>query len=530
LDENRILDAVKNSIIEIFQYPGSDLDDSEDSPIQYLEKLISTTIAKSFEENTALISARKPASDLCDILATARPEDALLPREIRDALMDLEGRITRSARDTAAQHSVVEVWMTRNNDLLKHVQKAVHEVEKLERRNNVSDSLAGSQIGKTITSINEETMTMSQAISRVEGLLVQFTEKEWNHTTEFEAFVKGCFENTLQKIEHLQQDGSHHASTASQFKDTLRCQMESILLQINDLRSTIVSDGSVDNIERQLSLLNDKTESHAEIMRILESSRSDHIAFQQMLETFATQNEALNVDIAKLLQSTQESILESFSKAVEERNDRQVKDAIKELRNVQSEMVSNPELVSKITSDINSSLHLSFVNAQTTLSDVIQKHLAINQDQFIQNFGNITQDAGQIYNEIRSCIQMSKDEGQEILGTLRIELQEKENILLQMKHENDKLKTEQHNFLTHLQSWLDQRNGLKEEVEELEAKREKLSKEVETLEISRANLENLRPIESAVESLEKDLLDRISQLTEEVKELSCRKELLAQVS
>ncbi|KAJ3254757.1 hypothetical protein HDU77_003953 [Chytriomyces hyalinus] len=52
---------------------------------------------------------------------------------IMESLANLEGQLVRTSRDIASRHELVEVWMERNHESLKHIQRGVSEVEKMER-------------------------------------------------------------------------------------------------------------------------------------------------------------------------------------------------------------------------------------------------------------------------------------------------------------------------------------------------------------------------------------------------------------
>ncbi|KAJ3413165.1 hypothetical protein HDV05_008368 [Chytridiales sp. JEL 0842] len=95
-----------------------------------------------------------------------------------------------------------------------------------------------------------------------------------------------------------------------------------------------------------------------------------------------------------------------------------------------------------------------------------------------------------------------------------------------MKAHMESMQREREMFMAELKELFALRGGLKEEVGQLEAQKEVLKKDLETLEKEKGRLEVVQPVRAAVESLEKELEERIAMLIREVEELSCQKELL----
>ncbi|KAJ3206241.1 hypothetical protein HDU82_004639 [Entophlyctis luteolus] len=76
-----------------------------------------------------------------DIVREAEQALDIEPANIRamssillESLADLEGQISRSAREASSKQDLIEIWMNRITDTLKMIQQGIHAVERIERK------------------------------------------------------------------------------------------------------------------------------------------------------------------------------------------------------------------------------------------------------------------------------------------------------------------------------------------------------------------------------------------------------------
>ncbi|KAI8842865.1 hypothetical protein BJ741DRAFT_348474 [Chytriomyces cf. hyalinus JEL632] len=85
------------------------------------------TVPRSMTTSPSRLTLSDEAGD------SDRASSRALHTLIMESLANLEGQLVRTSRDIASRHELVEVWMERNHESLKHIQRGVSEVEKMER-------------------------------------------------------------------------------------------------------------------------------------------------------------------------------------------------------------------------------------------------------------------------------------------------------------------------------------------------------------------------------------------------------------
>ncbi|KAJ3216516.1 hypothetical protein HDU67_009383 [Dinochytrium kinnereticum] len=76
--------------------------------------------------------------------------------DLRDKVEDIINKLSGVSRSFNSRQDIIESWMNRNNDLLKHVVKGVQELEKMERRNDVAGALSGKEAVARIDALIEK--------------------------------------------------------------------------------------------------------------------------------------------------------------------------------------------------------------------------------------------------------------------------------------------------------------------------------------------------------------------------------------
>ncbi|KAJ3096583.1 hypothetical protein HDU97_005757 [Phlyctochytrium planicorne] len=275
---NEVLERISETIISTSAVPNNlaaDIKQVRDicSNIQdELSSVASAESAKDIELNIRKIltllkeSQMEKNNSFDEKSTTARNFDnSMNPNELRDHLEQIRNKLSGISRSFDTRQDLIESWMNRNNDLLKHVVKGVQELEKLERRSDVVAALTGKETMAKLEGLIErlETLPSDKAARQAEPEHFEQTPKQG--VDFLKALGEKYEEQFTKRMEKIEEDFrlAQEKSQAELRKKAilenevaeLEARKASLDKQVGELEAKVQANRDIDDASNQLRQL-----------------------------------------------------------------------------------------------------------------------------------------------------------------------------------------------------------------------------------------------------------------------------------
>ncbi|KAJ3197628.1 hypothetical protein HK101_002056 [Irineochytrium annulatum] len=219
----------------------------------------------------------------------------------KEQLHEISTRLSGISRDSNSRHDHMESWMNRNNDLLKHVQKGVQEIERTQRKSDVAAVLT--------VKAEAQIESIAESLNVVRAHVLSSKEREEKERLDEHASIRSLFHElkaVCVSVSEPKESGYDKART-----DKLESALADMAGELRSLKGSLAVRARSDEIPQTLTL--QETADHfrsisAQFTSDVNAAKAEKESLAAEITKLRYARDAIKADVAELEQKRSEVV------------------------------------------------------------------------------------------------------------------------------------------------------------------------------------------------------------------------------